>query len=153
VEQAAVQTDDVFLDIGSGVGRAAALVHLLTGAAAIGLEIQPALVLASRNLGTRLNLPFAPIEGDATRLAGFIAIASIFFLYCPFSGARLAKFLDDIEPIAHTREIRICCVDLPLPSRPWLKPISPCVGDLASYRSTLLDNSWRPKLSSYRASG
>lgn len=148
-----MQTDDVFVDIGSGVGRAAALVHLLTGAAAIGIEIQPTLVLASKNLGTRLNLPFAPIEGDAARLVGFIAIASVFFLYCPFSGDRLVKFLDDIEPIAHTREIRICCVDLPLPSRPWLKLISPCLGDLAVYRSTLLDDSWRPKLSSCRASG
>jgi SAM-dependent methyltransferase len=153
VDEAAVQTDDVFVDIGSGVGRAAALVHLLTGAAAVGIEIQPALVLASRNLGSRSNLRFAPIEGDAARLAGFIAIASIFFLYCPFSGDRLAKLLDDIEPIAHTREIRICCVDLPLPSRPWLKLISPCVRDLAIYRSTLLDNSWRPKLRSHRASG
>src|SRR5690348_7895460 len=37
VEQAPVRASDVFVDVGSGVGRAAALVHLLTGAAAIGL--------------------------------------------------------------------------------------------------------------------
>src|SRR4029078_9775031 len=41
VDQAPVRASDVFVDVGSGLGRAAALVHLLTGAATIGLEIQP----------------------------------------------------------------------------------------------------------------
>jgi hypothetical protein len=145
VEHAGVQASDVFVDVGSGVGRAAALVNLLTGAAAIGIEIQPALVLASRDLTARLNgLRFSPIEGDAARLTGFMAIGSVFFFYCPFSGDRLEKILDDIEPIAHTRQIRVCCVDVPVPSRPWLTLVSPPYGDLAVYRSTLLDNSRRP---------
>ncbi len=140
VEHAGVQASDVFVDVGSGVGRAAALVHLLTGASAIGLEIQPALVLASRDLRTRLNVPrVAPVEGDAARLVGYITIGSIFFLYCPFSGARLEKVLDDLEEIARTRQIRVCCVDLPLPPRPWLTLDSPPSGDLAVYRSAAPD--------------
>jgi SAM-dependent methyltransferase len=138
VEHAEVQASDVFVDVGSGVGRAAALVHLLTGASAIGLEIQPALVLAARDLAARLNVSrFSPIEGDATQLVGFITIGSIFFLYCPFSGDRLEQTLDELEPIARTRQIRVCCVDLPLPPRPWLTLVSPPSGDLAVYRSTL----------------
>ncbi|WP_146209954.1 class I SAM-dependent methyltransferase [Vitiosangium sp. GDMCC 1.1324] len=140
VECAAVQASDVFVDVGSGTGRAAALVHLLTGAAAIGIEIQPALVHASRDLTTRLNaLRFSPIQGDATVLTGCITIGSIFFLYCPFSGARLEKILDDLEPIARTRPIRVCCVDLSLPPRPWLTFAAPPSGNLTVYRSTLLD--------------
>jgi SAM-dependent methyltransferase len=141
VEHAGVQASDVFVDVGAGVGRAAALVHLLTGAAAIGIEIQPALVRASRDLTARLGgLRFSPIEGDAVQLTGSIAIASVFFLYCPFSGDRLETILNDIEPIARTRPIRVCCVDLPLPPRPWLTLASPPSGGLAVYRSTLLDN-------------
>jgi len=137
IEQAEVRHSDVFVDIGSGVGRAAAFVHLLTGAAAIGLEIQPSLVVASRDLAARLNaLRVAPIEGDAAVLTGHMMIGSIFFLYCPFSGKRLEKVLDDLEPIARTREIRVCCVDLPLPPRPWLELASPPSEDLAVYRST-----------------
>ncbi|HET6149187.1 MAG TPA: class I SAM-dependent methyltransferase [Polyangia bacterium] len=136
MEQARVQASDVFVDVGSGVGRAAALVHLLTGAAAIGIEIQPELVRASRDLRTRLGgLRFSSIEGDAARLAGRIAVASVFFLYCPFSGARLDKLLDDIEPIARTRQIRVCSVDLPIPARRWLTLVSPPSGDLAVYQS------------------
>lgn len=140
VEHAGVQASDVFVDVGSGMGRAAALVHLLTGAPAIGLEIQPALVLASRDLTKRLNvLRFSPVEGDAALLTGFITIGSIFFLYCPFSGDRLEKVLDDLESIARTRQIRVCCVDLPLPPRAWLTLASPPSGGVTVYRSTLLD--------------
>jgi len=65
----------------------------------------------------------------------------VFFLYCPFSGARLERVLDDLESIARTREIRVCCVDLPLPPRAWLALAAPPSGDLAVYRSTLLDRS------------
>jgi hypothetical protein len=140
VEQAQVRASDVFVDLGAGVGRAAALVHLLTGATTIGIEIQPALVLASRRLTARLeSLRFAPVEGDASRLATYITIGSIFFLYCPFSGERLEGVLDGLEPIAQTRPIRVCSVDLPLPRRPWLEPASTESEGLAVYRSTLLD--------------
>jgi SAM-dependent methyltransferase len=137
VEHARVRSSDVLVDIGSGVGRAAALVHLLTGASAIGLEIQPALVAASRDLAARLGLRrVAFVEGDAAALTGRTASGSVFFLYCPFSGTRLEAVLDDLEPIARTREIRVGCVDLPLPARPWLELASPPAGDVAVYRST-----------------
>jgi hypothetical protein len=96
----------------------------------------------SRDLTTRLNVPrYSSVEGDATWLTGFITIGSIFFLYCPFSGERLEKVLDDLEPIARTRPIRVCCVDTPLPPRQWLTLASPPFEDLAIYRSTLLDAS------------
>lgn len=140
VEHANVRESDVFVDIGAGVGRAAALVHLLTGAAAIALEIQPGLVRAARELIARLNVQHvAAVEGDAARLAGFLSAGSIFFLYCPFSGERLEQLLDDLEPIARTRAIRVCSVDLPLPPRPWLTIAAPPLDDVAIYRSTLLD--------------
>src|SRR5262249_18543482 len=50
VDEASVGSGDVFVDVGAGPGRAIALVHLLTGAAAVGLEIQPALVSAAHDL-------------------------------------------------------------------------------------------------------
>lgn len=140
VEQAPVRPSDVFVDIGSGVGRATALIHLLTGAGAIGIEVQPALVSASRDLAKRLGLSrVSTIEGDAAELARFITIGTVFFLYCPFSGDRLAKVLAGLEPIARTRTIRVCCLDLPLPSCSWLVPEPPLWADLAIYRSTLCD--------------
>jgi hypothetical protein len=137
VEHAGVQPSDVFVDVGAGLGRAAALVHLLTGAPAIGLEIQRALVRASRDLTTRMKLSRVSfVEGDAARLTGFVVIGSVFFLNCPFSGGRLKRVLDELEPIARTRPIRVCCVDLPLPPCPWLTLASKPWGDVVIYRST-----------------
>jgi SAM-dependent methyltransferase len=138
VEQAPVRASDVFVDIGSGLGRAAALVHLLTGAAAIGLEIQPGLVCMARDLATRLrSARISFVEGDAAELAGFITTGSVYFLYCPFSGDRLAKVLADLEPIARTRRIRVCSVDLPLPPCSWLALDPQFSRDLAIHRNTL----------------
>ena len=137
VEQARVRSSDVFVDVGSGLGRAAAFVHLLTGAEGIGIEVQSGLVCAARDLTTRLlGSRVSFVEGDAATLTGVIEIGSVFFLYCPFSGGRLVKVLGDLEVIARTRRIRVCCLDLPLPACPWLTLESPLAGDLAVYRST-----------------
>lgn len=137
VEQVPVDPSDVFVDIGSGVGRATALVHLLTGAEAIGIEVQPALVLAARDLAKRLAAPrVSTIEGDAAELVGFVTNGTVFFLYCPFSGDRLAKVIAHLERIARTRAIRVCCLDLPLPTCSWLALEPPLSADLAIYRST-----------------
>jgi hypothetical protein len=136
VDQAGVQASDVFVDLGSGVGRAAVLVHLLTGAPAIGIEIQPALAVAARALASRLPLSRVPfIEGDAAELTGLMTIGTVFFLYCPFGGERLVTVLDQLESLAQARPVRICCVDLPLPPRAWLTPDPGPLGDLAIYRS------------------
>jgi hypothetical protein len=56
IDEAPVRSTDVFVDVGAGLGRAITLVHLLTGAGAIGLEIQPELVHAALALSTRLGL-------------------------------------------------------------------------------------------------
>jgi predicted RNA methylase len=135
VEHARIDASDVVVDVGAGPGRAAAVLHLMTGAAVIGLEIQPALVEASRALAARLDVDrLAAIEGDASELAGRMS-GTVFFLYCPFSGDRLTRLLADLEAIARTREIRVCCVDLPLPGVPWLELASAPSEALTVYRS------------------
>jgi hypothetical protein len=137
IDEAPVRPTDVFVDVGAGPGRAMALVHLLTGAGAIGLEIQPQLVRAAQDLTGRLGLDRVRcIEGDAATMAAFMVVGSVFFFNCPFSGARLAQVLDHLEPIARTRELRVCCVHLPLPPRPWLTRAPGPDGELELYRST-----------------
>jgi predicted RNA methylase len=137
-EHADIGPSDVFVDAGSGLGRAAILMHLLTGASAVGVEIQRGLVAASRALVTRLNLErCSVVEGDAAELTGSITAGTVFFLYCPFGGQRLEKVLDDLEPIARAKPIRVCSVNLPLPPRPWLALERATSGDLCVYRSTL----------------
>jgi SAM-dependent methyltransferase len=139
VERAPVRSSDVFVDVGSGLGRAAALVHLLTGASVVGLEIQAELLLAARDLMRRLQISrVSCIGGDAATLTSAVDVGSVFFLYCPFSGDRLAKVLAALEMVARTRMIRVCAVDLPLPACPWLTLAeAEPPGALAIYESRL----------------
>jgi SAM-dependent methyltransferase len=135
VDRADVGPTDVFVDVGSGVGRAIALVHLLTDAAVIGIEIQAGLVQAARALA-RMSSKISNVHGDAVELTGRITIGSVFFLYCPFSGERLQQVLTDLEAIAQTKPIRVCCVDLPLPPCAWLAAEPARSGRVTVYRST-----------------
>jgi len=139
VGQARVDASDVFVDVGSGLGRAAVFVHLLTGAGAVGIEVQSGLARAARILTNRLALSgVSYMEGDAARMMGCLSTASVFFFYCPFSGDRLARVLSEIQAMARTRPLRVCCLDVPLPPCPWLALESPLDSDLAIYRSQLL---------------
>jgi hypothetical protein len=144
VIQARVSPMDVFVDVGSGLGRAMIFVHLVTGAAAIGVEVQRDLAHAAKDLAARSQLPrVSTVEGDAAGLAGLIAIGSVFFFYCPFSGDRLKTVLNDLEDIARTRMLRLCLVDLPPPACSWLVREPGTAGDeageLVIYRTMLHD--------------
>ncbi len=131
-----VRATDVLVDIGAGLGRAAVLMHLLTGASAIGIEVQLGHVAVARELVNRLHLSRVTfVAGDAGQVAPDFAAGSVFFLYCPFSGERLVTLLGHIEAIARTREVYVCAVDLPLPPCEWLERVGPEAGDLGVYRS------------------
>jgi|SRR5687768_5300900 len=135
VDRAEIGPADVFVDVGSGVGRAMALVHLLTDASVIGIEIQSELVEAARDLARLVSMRVASVHGDAALLAGYIAVGSVFFFYCPFGGARLQHVLDELEGIAKTRPIRVCCVDVAMPECAWLAREASPTENVAIYRS------------------
>ncbi|MEO8846175.1 MAG: hypothetical protein ABI591_04855 [Kofleriaceae bacterium] len=139
VDSAHVGPADVFVDVGSGVGRAMALVHLLTGAASIGIEIQSRLVQAARDVARVVSSKIRNVHGDAVELTCCIVVGSVFFFYCPFSGERLQHVLAELEAIAQTRPIRVCCVDLPLPACTWLAAEPATSGSVTIYRSAYDD--------------
>lgn len=135
VDHAPVVASDVFVDLGSGIGRALALVHLLTGAHAIGVEIQHRLAEASRDLARRFPaLRVTTLEGDAEELVAQLDEGTVFFLYCPFAIARVRRTLARLEPLARNRTLKVCSVDGPLPELPWLPRVHE-VGSVAIHRT------------------
>jgi SAM-dependent methyltransferase len=131
VDLARIDASDVFVDVGSGAGRATSLVNLLTGAEAIGIEIQPALAAKARAVAARLRLyRVFYVEGDAATLIDTLSTGTVFFLYCPFGGERLRVVLSGLEALAKALPLRVACVDLPLPPCPWLGGETIEAGDL-----------------------
>jgi SAM-dependent methyltransferase len=135
IDHARIDASDVFVDIGSGLGRATAFVHAMTGARAIGVEVQPHLVRRARDVARRLGASgLDVIEGDATEIVRTLRDGTVFFLYCPFGGDALVRVLADLESIAHKHPIRVCTVDLPLPPCAWLESVH-ASRELAIWRS------------------
>lgn len=136
VDQADVTSDDVFVDVGAGLGRAALLAHLKTGARCIGLEVQPALVRAAQGRADSMSLSrMRFLQGDAADSVSFITTGTVFFLYCPFSVSRLRRFLEGLEQVARAQAIRVCCVDMPPLEAAWLARMPSTSPSVDVYRS------------------
>lgn len=113
---------DLFVDLGAGLGRVAMLVHLLCGARAVGIEIQPHLVAQGRAALAASRLRHVDVElrqGDAT--ATVEPNGTVFFCYASFNGAALHQVLERLREVAERRAITLCVVDFDLHGQPWLQ--------------------------------
>ena len=118
VELAKLGPDDLIVDVGAGIGRAALVLHLLSGARVRGVEIQPQLVAQGRRVLDAVGRSAVSlVEGDATQAD---ADATAFFLYCPFDQGRLARWLESLRGRA---AVRIAAIDLPFPRLAWLEQL------------------------------
>lgn len=111
LREARVGAGDVFIDLGSGLGkvvRAAAK----TGARARGIEIDPLLVEKARSLGGEFTCADA-CEAD-------LSDGTVFYLYCPFTGQVLDAVMRRLRDVRHP--IRVCALGIDLErSAPWLR--------------------------------
>jgi hypothetical protein len=106
VENADFQPQDVFYDIGSGLGQVTILVHLLSGVHAKGVEFEPAYCDYARRCAEELNLSqVAFINADARKVD--YADGTAFFLYTPFEGRILEQVLERLRDESRTREIKL----------------------------------------------
>jgi hypothetical protein len=136
VAEVPIGPDDQLVDLGSGLGRVVILGHLLSGARARGVEIQRALVDASRACAEELGLDRVSFtHEDAARadLDGSIA-----FLYAPFNGPTLTRVLRRLEGMRKERgrPLVVCTVGLELPDETWLERRPSSCPALAIYLST-----------------
>lgn len=134
-----VGADDVFVDLGAGLGRVALLVHLLSGARARGVELQAPLVERARELIRNVGVAeHVDIErGDAAH-SRLLDEGTVFFIYASFSPAVLRDVLRSLENAASTRRrtIRLCAVGFDVPGAVhWLtaRPVAPACPELTIY--------------------
>ncbi len=107
VHRLSLGPDDVFYDLGSGLGRAPILVALTSEARAKGVEIEPAYVAYAQRRVKDLDIPRVEfITADARDVR--YADATVFFLYTPFKGKILQRVLELLRHEARQRRVRVC---------------------------------------------
>jgi hypothetical protein len=122
VKQTNLSPHDTFVDVGSGLGVVPTLVSLLSGAAAIGIEVQPSYCRHADECVRRLNLSNVRFICQDARQADF-SVGTVFYMYTPFKGAMLQQVLERLHAEGLRRRIRLCTYG-PIVSeavqQPWL---------------------------------
>ncbi len=105
-EKSYFKDDDVFFDIGSGLGQVAILVYLLTGVAARGVDFEPAFCRYAVECTNALNLSNVEFINVDARQADF-SKGTIFFMYTPFKGTMLQEVLEALRKESLQRKITL----------------------------------------------
>jgi len=106
VDKGYITKDDVFFDLGSGLGQAAVLVNLLTAAKAIGIEFEPAFCNYACEYAKELSLPNVSFINTDARQADY-SEGTVFFMYTPFKGEILRDVLALLRNESFKRKIKI----------------------------------------------
>ena len=121
--------DDVFFDLGSGLGLVVMLVNLLTGVPCVGIEYDPAYCEYARSCTQALNLKdIAFIQTDA-RDAN-LNDGTIFYLFTPFVNEVFDSVLERLRYTAIRHQIYICSygtITYDLIKLPWLRIRDPAM--------------------------
>jgi hypothetical protein len=123
ISASALSEDDLFVDLGSGLGHVPLLVSILTGIPSLGIEVQPAYVASARECAQSLRLGrirFFPQDAQAADLSS----GTVFYLYSPFTGSILTDVLKTLRTESTRRPIKICslgpCTST-VANQTWLK--------------------------------
>lgn len=119
--------DDVFFDIGSGLGQVLILMHLLTGVTAKGIEFEPAFCNYAQHCAQQLNLPAVSFINTDARQADYTG-GTVFFMFTPFTGGMMQDVLERLKQQALLRKITIItygpCTST-ITQQAWLRPGMP----------------------------
>lgn len=101
-----LRPDDVFLDLGSGLGQVPILINLISRTPAKGIEYEPAYCNYAKTCAQQLNLSNVESINIDARLADY-SQGTVFFLYTPFEGGILQTVLQILQKESLKRAIRI----------------------------------------------
>ena len=99
--------DDVFVDLGSGLGHVPLLVCILAEIRTIGVEVQPDHAASAQETAQCLNLSRVQFVAEDARKAD-LSDGTVFYMFTPFTGSILTDVVDRLHRQSKTRHIRIC---------------------------------------------
>ncbi|MBK9729824.1 MAG: hypothetical protein IPO83_00770 [Chitinophagaceae bacterium] len=131
-ESANIKSDDVFFDIGSGLGQVVLLMNLMSGVTAKGIEYEPAFCDYANEVVSELNLSHVEfINADAREVD--YSQGTIFFMYTPFEGKMMEDMLELLQKQSRKRVIRIFTYgpcSIRVAGQNWLMCLSGKVDDI-----------------------
>lgn len=107
VDRVEFAPEDVFYDIGSGLGQVAILVNLLSNVRVKGIEFEPAYCDHARQQAQAFALDNVEFINVDARGADY-SDGTIFFMFTPFRGSILRTVLDRLRDAARGRTVRLC---------------------------------------------
>lgn len=132
LSRAELGPEKTFVDLGSGLGKVVLFAALLTGARAIGIEIDAALNSIARHAAESLALDNAVfLEADVREVP--LPAADVYYMYIPLT--RSADLVTRLEPIARERKIVVFSQALDLERFPWLRSAGAASYWLETYES------------------
>jgi hypothetical protein len=126
IERVSLSPEDVLIDFGSGLGQLCIVSAILTGARAIGIEIDAAYVESAKKCAQDLGMERVSFVQADARDAD-LSTGSVFHLYTPFTGSILQAVLGNLREQARARPIRVStlgpCAEI-VAKEPWLEPLA-----------------------------
>ncbi|MDF1514341.1 MAG: methyltransferase domain-containing protein, partial [Anaerolineae bacterium] len=107
VDHVMFNPDDVFFDLGAGIGNIAILVNLLTGVRVIGIEREPVLYTYAQQLIQEYALENVNFVNADARDAD-LGTGSIFYLFTPFVASILDEVMKKLRIVAQDHRILVC---------------------------------------------
>jgi hypothetical protein len=99
--------DDLFVDLGSGLGHLPLLVSMLAGVRSLGIEVEAAYVARAQECAASLNLSGVQfMQGDAREAD--LSLCTVFYLYSPFTGSILTDVLRMLQMESTRKPITVC---------------------------------------------
>jgi hypothetical protein len=123
IAAAALAEDDVFVDLGSGLGHVPLVVSMVTGARSVGIEVEAAYVASARECAQSLRLSRVQFMAQDAREAD-LSSGTVFYLYSPFKGSILTDVLSALRMESTRRSIKICSLgpcSRTIANETWLK--------------------------------
>lgn len=115
--------NDLFIDLGSGLGHVPLLVSMLAGVRSRGIEIEPAYVAEAKESAQALHIENTSFVAADAREAD-LSNGTVFYLYSPFTGSILDQVLGHLWKQSRTRPIKLCSLGpctRRLEEESWLK--------------------------------
>jgi len=123
IDQLDLSEEDVFCDLGSGLGHVLGMVNLLTGVRCVGIEYQTTYCAYAREMAADLGLKnITFINADAQNVD--FSRGTVFFMFNPFGGKIFDTVMGKLQHQSRYRRITICSYGpstSPLAALSWLE--------------------------------